>query len=83
MPTFARASQIRFNGTPNRAVDNMHQFVDRLAHLSRLMVRLIVERLGCRRTPAGGTIAEKVGPEHAGVPKAARIIGSLAKPNRS
>jgi hypothetical protein len=46
------------------------------------MVRLIVERLGCRRTPAGGTIAEKVGPEHAGVPKAARIIGSLAEPNR-
>jgi hypothetical protein len=45
LPTFVRASQIQFNGTANRAVDNMHQFVDRLAHLSRLMVHLFVERL--------------------------------------
>jgi hypothetical protein len=63
-------------------VNNMQQFMDRLAHPSNHMVRMIVERPGCRRTAAGGPIAEEVEPEHADMPKAARIIRSLNERNR-
>jgi hypothetical protein len=80
LQTFASASRILFTGADDRVADNMHQLVDRLAHPSRHMVCPIVERPGCRRTPTEGTIADEVGPEHAGVPKAARIIGSLNEP---
>ena len=81
LQAFASASQILFTGADDRVADNMHQLVDRLAHPSRHMVCPIAERPGCRRTPTGRSIADEVEPEHAGMPKAARIIGSLNEPN--